>query len=194
MSRTARLHRTTNETDVRVAVDLDGTGRSEISTGVGFFDHLLDSFAHHSLIDLDIGTTGDLHIDDHHTVEDTALVLGEAIAAALGDRAGITRYGNASVPMDEALAVAAVDAGGRPYAVIDLPMRTDRIGTLTAQNLPHVFETFARTAGLTLHVSASGRNDHHIAEAAFKAVARALRMAVEIDARRVGIPSTKGTT
>ena len=194
MSRTARLHRTTNETDVRVAVDLDGTGRAAVATGVGFFDHLLDAFAHHSLLDVEITCEGDLHIDDHHTVEDTALVLGEAIATALGDRAGITRYGNATVPMDEALAAAAVDAGGRPYAVIDLPLRTDRIGTFTAQNLPHVLETFARSAGLTLHITATGRNDHHLAEAAFKALARALRLAVEIDPRRVGIPSTKGTT
>ncbi|MDX1691139.1 MAG: imidazoleglycerol-phosphate dehydratase, partial [Acidimicrobiia bacterium] len=143
---------------------------------------------------LTVATEGDLEIDDHHTVEDTALVLGTALAEALGDRAGIVRFGDASVPMDETLARAVVDAGGRPYAVIDLPLRTDRIGTLTTQNIPHALEAFARTAGFTLHLSATGSNDHHVAEAAIKALARAVRAAVAVDPRRDGIPSTKGTT
>lgn len=194
MTRTATLHRTTAETDVSVTIDLDGTGTAAVDTGVGFLDHLLRSFAHHALIDLEVTTRGDLEVDDHHTVEDTALVLGRAIAEALADRAGITRFGDARVPMDEALAEAVVDAGGRPYAVIDLELRTDRIGTLTAQNLPHALEAFARTAGFTLHLRSRGANDHHVAEAAIKALARAVRAAVEPDPRRRGIPSTKGTT
>ncbi|MDX1691305.1 MAG: imidazoleglycerol-phosphate dehydratase, partial [Acidimicrobiia bacterium] len=140
MSRSATRTRTTRETDVAVTVDLDGTGTATVDTGVGFFDHLLTSFAHHGMLDLEITTKGDLEIDDHHTVEDTALVLGEAVAEALGDRAGIVRFGEASVPMDEALARAVVDAGGRPYGVIDLSLRTDRIGTLTTQNIPHALE------------------------------------------------------
>lgn len=194
MSRTASRHRVTRETDVAVTIDLDGTGAAAISTGVGFFDHLLTSFAHHGMLDLEITTKGDLEVDDHHTVEDTALVLGEAIAEALGDRSGITRFGDAAVPMDEAVARAVVDAGGRPYAVIDLPLRADRIGALSTQNIPHALEAFARTAGFTMHLSATGANDHHVAEAAIKALARAVRAAVEIDPRREGIPSTKGTT
>jgi imidazoleglycerol-phosphate dehydratase len=192
VTRTATLHRTTAETDVSVTIDLDGTGTAAVDTGVGFFDHLLRSFAHHALIDLEVTTRGDLEVDDHHTVEDTALVLGRAIADALGDRAGITRFGDARVPMDEAVAEAVVDAGGRPYAVIDLELRTDRIGTLTTQNLPHALEALARTAGFTLHLRSKGANDHHVAEAAVKALARAVRAAVEIDRRRSGIPSTKG--
>lgn len=194
MTRTATITRTTRETDVSVTVDLDGTGAATVSTGVGFYDHLLTSLAHHALIDLTVSATGDLVVDDHHTVEDVALVLGEAIAAALGDRAGIARFGDAAVPMDEAVATCALDAGGRPYAVIDLPLRSERIGNLTTQNVPHALEAFARTAGFTLHLTATGRNDHHIAEAAFKALARALRAAVAPDPRRIGIPSTKGTT
>ncbi|HSG78062.1 MAG TPA: imidazoleglycerol-phosphate dehydratase, partial [Acidimicrobiia bacterium] len=164
MSRTASRHRVTRETDVAVTIDLDGTGAAAISTGVGFFDHLLTSFAHHGMLDLEIATKGDLEVDDHHTVEDTALVLGEAIAEALGDRSGITRFGDAAVPMDEAVARAVVDAGGRPYAVIDLPLRADRIGALSTQNIPHALEAFARTAGFTMHLSATGANDHHVAE------------------------------
>ena len=193
MSRTASIRRTTRETEVAVTVDLDGEGRAEVHTGIGFLDHLLTSLAHHALFDLEVRTSGDLEVDDHHTVEDTALVLGQAIAEALGDRAGIARFGDAAVPMDEALARAAVDAGGRPYAVIDLALRNERIGALTAQNLPHALETLARTAGMTVHLEASGRNDHHVAEAAFKALARALRAAVSPDGRRRGVPSTKGT-
>lgn len=193
MTRTATITRTTRETDVTVTVDLDGTGSAAVSTGVGFYDHLLSSLAHHSLIDITVTARGDLEVDDHHTVEDVALVLGEAIRSALGDGAGITRFGEATVPMDEAIARVAVDAGGRPYAVVDLPLRSDRIGMLSTQNLPHALEAFARTAGITLHLDARGANDHHIAEAAFKALARALRAAVAPDPRRIGIPSTKGT-
>ncbi len=192
MSRSAETSRETRETKVRVSIDLDGSGRSTIATGVGFFDHLLGSLAHHALFDLEIEATGDLEVDDHHTVEDVALVLGEAVTGALGDRSGITRFGDAVVPMDEAIAHAAVDAGGRPFAAIEFEMQGERIGNLSTQNLPHALEAFCRTAGLTLHLQASGRNDHHVAEAGFKALARALRAGVEIDPRRRGIPSTKG--
>ena len=193
-NRTAHITRETRETSVDVRLDLDGSGQAQISTGVGFFDHLLTSLAHHALFDLAITTRGDLEVDDHHTVEDTALVLGLALAEALGDRAGINRFGDAAVPMDEALGSAAVDVGGRPYAVIDLPLRNPTIGTLTTQNLPHALEALARTAGFTLHLSSRGLNDHHQAEAAIKALACALRQAVARDPRREGIPSTKGAT
>jgi imidazoleglycerol-phosphate dehydratase len=192
LSRAAHLERTTRETEVDLRLELDGRGDAEVATGVGFFDHLLTSFAHHGLFDLHVTTTGDLKIDEHHTVEDTALVLGRAFAQALGDRAGIVRYADATVPMDEALATAVVDVGGRPYAVLDLEFSTDRIGALGTQMIPHSLEAFARTAGFTIHLSARGRNDHHVAEAAFKALARALRAAVADDSRRDGIPSTKG--
>ena len=192
-TRSAVRERTTRETTIRVSVDLDGTGRSEISTGVGFYDHLLTSFAHHSLVDVDIAATGDLHIDEHHTVEDVALVLGDAIAGALGDRTGITRFGDAVVPMDDALASVALDLSGRPYAVLDLTFRGERVGALSTQLVDHILESFARTLGANLHVTASGRNDHHIAEAIFKALARAMRAAVAPDERRSGVASTKGT-
>ena len=194
MSRTASLQRTTAETRVSVAVDLDGTGIADVSTGIGFFDHLLTSFAHHSLIDLTVDTRGDLEVDDHHTVEDTALVLGAALAEALGERAGIARFGDATVPMDEALGRAAVDVGGRPHALVNLELRADRIGALSTQMIPHGVDTLARAAGFTIHLEGRGRNDHHVAEAAFKALARAIRSAVAADPRRSGIPSTKGTT
>ena len=194
MKRAAHLSRETRETSVEVRLDLDGSGQAQVSTGVGFFDHLLTSLAHHALFDLTITTRGDLEVDDHHTVEDTALVLGSALSEALGDRAGINRFGDAAVPMDEALGTAAVDVGGRPYAVVDLPLRNPNIGNFTTQNLPHAIEALARTAGITLHLSSIGRNDHHQAEAAIKALARALRRAVERDPRRVGVPSTKGAT
>ena len=194
MGRTTDVHRKTLETDVRVAIDLDGSGRCEVATGVGFYDHMLEALGHHGLFDLAIATTGDLDVDEHHTVEDTALVLGSAFAEALGTRAGIARYGDATVPMDEAQATAVVDVGGRPYAVIDLPFATERIGALGTQMIPHALEALARTAGFTIHLTASGAHDHHIAEAAFKALARALRAAVAIDPRREGIASTKGAT
>ena len=192
MNRTASVSRTTRETSVELTLDLDGEGSAKVETGVGFFDHLLTSLATHALFDLEVRTVGDLHIDDHHTIEDTALVLGSALAEALGDRAGITRFGDARVPMDEALAEATVDLSGRPLAVIDLALSTPRIGTMTTQNLPHALEAFARTAGLTMHLSSRGSNDHHVAEAAIKALARALRKAVTPDPRRLGVPSSKG--
>ncbi len=194
MSRTASVSRETKETKVRLNLDLDGSGHATIATGVGFFDHLLEAFAHHSMIDLELETNGDLQVDEHHTVEDTALVLGTAIAEALGDRSGIQRFGNAVIPMDEAVAQAAVDVGGRPYAVIDLAFTTERIGRLGTQMIPHVVEALARTAGMTVHLTAEGGNDHHIAEAAFKALARSIRAAVALDERRDGVPSTKGST
>jgi imidazoleglycerol-phosphate dehydratase len=193
-SRRATVTRTTRETDVTVSLDLDGSGVAEISTGVGFYDHLLGSLAHHALFDLTIRATGDLEVDDHHTVEDVALVLGSALAEALGDRAGIRRFGDATAPMDESVATAVVDVGGRPYAVVDLPFRGEKAGELTLQLVEHALEAFARTSGTTLHVHGSGRNDHHLAEAAFKALALALRAAVEPDPRRRGVPSTKGPT
>ena len=191
--RTAHVERVTNETKVIIDLDLDGSGRADIETGVGMFNHLLTAFAHHSLIDLTVATDGDLEIDEHHTVEDTMLVLGKAIDEALGDRAGITRYGDAMIPMDEALATVAVDYGGRSYVVSDLPFRADSIGELSTQLIEHGLEAFARTARVTLHATASGRNDHHIAEATFKALARATRQAVSLDPLRDGVPSTKGS-
>ena len=184
--------RTTRETDVTITLDVDGTGQARIVTGIGFYDHLLGSFAHHGQFDLSIDARGDLVVDEHHTVEDVALVLGQAFADALGDRAGIERFGEASVPMDEAIASATVDVGGRPYAVIDLPFRSERVGELPLQLVEHALEAFARTSGTTLHLRGTGRNDHHLAEAAFKALARAMRRACTTDPRRVGATSTKG--
>lgn len=192
-SRRVVVRRATRETTISLTLDLDGSGVAAVRTGVGFFDHLLTTLAHHALLDLELETTGDLEVDDHHTVEDTALVLGSAVAEALGDRAGIARFGDASVPMDEALGFAAVDVGGRSFAVVDLPFRGERAGQLTLQNIEHAVEAFARTAGITLHLRAAGRNDHHIAEAAFKSLARALREAVAPDLRRDGVASTKGS-
>ncbi len=191
--RRAVVTRTTRETRVTVALDLDGSGVVAIATGIGFWDHLLGSLAHHGLFDLEVKADGDLAVDEHHTVEDAALVLGSAFSAALGDRAGITRFGDARVPMDESLASAVLDLGGRPYAVVELPFRAERIGQLPTQLVEHAIETFARTAGATIHLSGTGRNDHHLAEAAFKALGRALRDACEIDPRRRGIASLKGT-
>ncbi len=194
MTRTASIERKTLETSVQISIDLDGTGAVSVSTGVGFYDHMLTAFGHHGLFDLKIHTVGDLHVDEHHTVEDTALVLGNAVGEALGDRTGIRRYGSATIPMDEAVATAVVDMGGRPYAVIDLPFTTERLGGLGTQMIPHALEAFSRTSGCTLNLSARGSNDHHIAEAAFKALAYAVRYAVEIDPRRQGLASTKGST
>ncbi len=194
MSRAAATNRSTRETSVDLRLDLDGRGRATVDTGVGFFDHLLSSLATHALFDLEVTTKGDLEVDDHHTLEDTALALGTALADALGDRSGINRFGDARVPMDEALAEAVIDISGRPYAVIDLEMGNPTIGTMTTQNLPHALEAFTRTAGMTLHLHAWGDNDHHVAEAAIKALARALRSAVALDPARSGeVPSTKGT-
>lgn len=192
MNRTARIERTTRETKVIIEVHLDGSGTADINTGIGMFDHLLTAFSHHSLIDVMASVDGDLEVDDHHTVEDTMLVLGVAIDDALGDRVGISRYGGAAIPMDEALATVAIDYGGRSYSVVDVPFRADRIGGLSTQMVEHGIEAFSRSARATLNVQASGRNDHHIAEATFKALARATRTAVALDPRRQGVPSTKG--
>jgi imidazoleglycerol-phosphate dehydratase len=191
--RRVTVARRTRETDITITLDLDGSGAATVATGVGFYDHLLTAFAHHGLFDLVIEATGDLEVDEHHTVEDVALVLGSAFAEALGDRAGIRRFGDAAVPMDESVATAILDVGGRPYAVIDLPFRGERAGALPLQLVEHALEAFARTSGTTLHLRGSGRNDHHMAEAAFKALARALRVACEADPRRAGVASTKGS-
>ena len=191
-ARSIRVRRVTKETDITIALDLDGTGTTDVATGVGFYDHLLSSMAHHGLLDLEVRATGDLAVDEHHTVEDVALVLGSAFALAIGDRAGIRRFGDAAVPMDESLASAVVDVGGRPYAVVDLPFRGERCGALPLALIEHALEAFARTSGVTLHVRGTGRNDHHLAEAAFKALGRALRQATEADPRRSGVASTKG--
>ena len=192
-ARAATLRRRTRETDVDVRLGLDGTGVADVATGIGFYDHLLGSLAHHGLFDLTVRASGDLGVDEHHTVEDVALVLGAAFAEALGDRAGIARFGGSSVPMDESLATAVIDIGGRPYAVIDLPFRGERIGALPTQLVEHALEAFARTSGTTLHLRGTGRNDHHLAEAAFKALAYALRASCEPDPRRDGVASTKGS-
>jgi imidazoleglycerol-phosphate dehydratase len=187
------VRRETRETSVVVTLRIAGTGAAAIATGIGFYDHLLGSFAHHGLFDLAIEARGDLEVDEHHTVEDVALVLGAAFAEALGDKAGINRFGDSTVPMDEALATAVVDLSGRPYAVIDLPFRGERAGGMPLQLVEHALESFARTAGATLNLRGSGRNDHHLAEAAFKALGRALRVACEPDPRRTGVASTKGS-
>ena len=191
--RRVTIARSTRETDITITLGLDGAGHATVATGIGFYDHLLTSFAHHGLFDLAVHADGDLQVDEHHTVEDVALVLGAAFAEALGDRAGVRRFGDAAVPMDEALATAVVDVGGRPYAVIDLAFRDERVGALPTQLIEHALESFARTAGTTLHLRGSGRNDHHLAEATFKALARALRLACEVDPRREGVASTKGS-
>jgi imidazoleglycerol-phosphate dehydratase len=197
MARTARIERATKESSVVVELDLDGTGRAQISTGVGFYDHMLTSLSKHSLIDLAVTATGDLHIDAHHTVEDVAIVFGEALRAALGDKAGIRRFGDAVVPLDEALVQAVVDVSGRPYCVHEGEPEGQQyvvIGTYVGSLTRHVFETIAQHAAIALHVRVlSGRDPHHIVEAQYKALARALRAAIEPDPRAPGIPSTKGT-
>jgi len=191
--RRVSVSRSTRETTISVSLDLDGSGQATIETRVGFYDHLIGSLAHHGLFDVVIRAEGDLAVDEHHTVEDVALVLGAAFAEALGERAGIRRFGDARVPMDEAVGSAVLDIGGRPYAVIELPFRSERVGELPLQLVEHALEAFARTAGATLHVTGTGRNDHHLAEAAFKALGRALRLACEPDPRRTGVASTKGS-
>ena len=191
--RWATITRSTKETEITVTLKLDGTGETKIETGVGFYDHLLTSMAHHALFDLEVAATGDLAIDEHHTVEDVALVLGAALATSLGDRSGIARFGDAAVPMDESLASAVVDVGGRPYAVVDLPFRGKRAGKLPLELIDHTLESVARAGGVTVNVKGRGRNDHHLAEAAFKALGRALCAAVAVDPRRQGVASTKGT-
>jgi imidazoleglycerol-phosphate dehydratase len=198
MSRIAKLSRATSESKIELELNLDGSGLSEIETGVPFFDHMLTAFSKHSLIDLKVKSVGDIEIDAHHTVEDTAIVLGQAIKQALGDKAGIGRYGDATVPLDEALARAVVDVSGRPFLVHTGEPQGFEFhligGHFTGSMVRHVFEAIAYNAGLTLHVTVlAGRDAHHIAEAQFKALARAMRNAVELDARVSGIPSTKGS-
>jgi imidazoleglycerol-phosphate dehydratase len=196
--RTARIERATKESKVLVELDVDGTGRHDVSTGVGFYDHMLASLSRHSLVDLTVVTDGDTHVDAHHTVEDTAIALGDALRQALGDKAGIRRFGDALVPLDEALVQCAVDVSGRPYCVHTgepeqqtfVTIGDAYLGSLTR----HVFETLAHHAQIALHVRVlSGRDPHHLVEAQFKAVARALRDAVALDPRELGVPSTKGT-
>jgi imidazoleglycerol-phosphate dehydratase len=193
--RTATITRKTAETDITVQIDLDGTGRYDNHTGVGFFDHMLDQLSRHALIDMTIRATGDLHIDDHHTVEDVGIALGQALTAALGDKRGIRRYGACHLPMDDAQIRAALDLSGRPFLVWNVDMPTAQIGTFDTELVREFFQALATHGGITLHVDKlHGFNSHHIAEATFKAVARALRDAVEADPRRAdAIPSTKGS-
>lgn len=194
MSRTARIARTTKESDVLVELDVDGTGTCDISTGVPFFDHMLEQVGRHGGLDLTVRTTGDLEVDAHHTVEDTSLAFGQALREALGDKVGVARYGNAMIPLDEALALCVVDLSGRPYLVHEEPELVELIGTYDTTLTRHIFESIVATAQITLHVKMlSGRNAHHIVESQFKAFARALRQAVAIDPRVQGVPSTKGT-
>jgi imidazoleglycerol-phosphate dehydratase len=193
--RKANLTRNTNETKIYVEINLDGTGQSAIETGVGFFDHMLDQLARHSLIDIEVKATGDLHIDDHHTVEDVGIALGQALTQALGDKRGIRRYGNFHLAMDDAQIRCALDLSARPYLVWNMPFPTAKIGSFDTELVREFFQALATHGGITLHVDMiHGINSHHIAEAAFKAVARALREAVEPDPRRADvIPSTKGS-
>jgi imidazoleglycerol-phosphate dehydratase len=193
--RIATVARDTKETSIDVTVALDGTGRGTISTGIGFFDHMLDQLARHSLVDMTITAKGDLHIDDHHTVEDTGIAIGQAIREALGNRAGITRYASVQLPMDETLSQAAIDVSGRPFLVFRTIFPTQKIGTFDTELVREFFQAFAMNAGITLHIETFyGANAHHIAESCFKAVARALRAAIAIDKQLDGaIPSTKGT-
>ena len=194
MSRSARVQRTTQESDVLVEVEIDGTGVHEIETGVAFFDHMLAQLAKHGGLDLVVRTTGDLHIDAHHTVEDTSLAVGQALREALGDKAGIRRYGDALVPLDEALVQCAVDLSGRPYLVHHEPDLIELIGNYDTTLTKHIFESIVAESRITLHVNVlAGRNAHHIVETQFKAFARALRDAASIDPRVVGVPSTKGS-
>ncbi len=194
MARTARVERTTKESSVLVDLDLDGSGTSEIETGVPFFDHMLARLAKHGGLDLTVRTVGDLEVDAHHTVEYTSLALGQAINDALGDRAGLRRYGDALVPLDEALVQSAVDLSGRPYLVHEEPDLVELIGAYDTTLTRHIWESVVATAQITLHVRLlSGRNAHHVVEAQFKSVARSLRDAVSRDPRVVGVPSTKGT-
>lgn len=192
--RTATITRTTRETDIRVELGLDGSVTASIATGLGFFDHMLTALATHARIDLDLACTGDLHVDDHHTIEDCALALGQAVDAALGERRGINRFGSAYAPLDESLCRAVIDLSGRPSSVVSLGFTRETLGDVATENLSHFFSSFAVGARCTLHVDClRGENDHHRAEAAFKAFALALRQAVAIDAANNSVPSTKGT-
>jgi imidazoleglycerol-phosphate dehydratase len=193
--RRASVKRLTRETDITVTVNIDGTGTSSILTGIGFFDHMLDQLARHSLIDMDIEAKGDLHIDEHHTVEDVGITLGQTLRKAMGDLRGITRYSDVCLPMDETLTRAAIDVSGRPFLIFNVTFATNKIGTFDTELIREFFQAFAINAGITLHIETLyGANAHHIAESCFKAVARALRLAMTIDSRQHGVvPSTKGT-
>ena len=195
MKRTAKISRKTKETEISVSVDLDGAGKFDIATGVGFFDHMVEQLSRHSLIDMAVRAKGDLHIDDHHTVEDVGIALGQAISQALGERRGIRRYASLDLAMDETLTRAAIDVSGRPFLVWDVVFTSPKIGTFDTELVREFFQALAQNAGLTLHVTNHyGANSHHIAETCFKAVARVLRAAVEADPRQAdAIPSTKGT-
>ncbi len=193
MTRSATVTRKTGETDIRLALDLDGSGLTAAATGVPFFDHMLDALGRHALVDLSVEATGDLDVDAHHTVEDVGICLGKAFATALGDKAGITRFGSAVIPMDEALVLAAVDVSGRPFLAWEVPVPIEIIGTFDTTLAEEFMRAFATNAGVTLHVrSLAGTNAHHMIEAAFKAVARALAAAASLDPRVSGVPSTKG--
>jgi imidazoleglycerol-phosphate dehydratase len=191
--RSATITRKTSETDLAATVTLDGTGAHRNKTGIGFFDHMLDQLSRHSLIDIDVRATGDLHIDDHHTVEDTGIALGQALTAALSDKRGIRRYGECRLPMDDAQIACALDLSARPYLVWNVTFPSSKIGTFDTELVREFFQALATHGGITLHIDMiHGINSHHIAESCFKAVARALRMAIEPDPRSTGIPSTKG--
>ena len=192
--RTALIQRKTSETSIEVEVNLDGTGLYAVSTGIGFLDHMLEQLSRHSLMDLTVKTVGDLHVDQHHTTEDTGIAIGEAVLKALGDKKGITRYGHAYAPMDETLTRCALDISGRPWLVFKADFGTPRLGEWDTELIEHWFHSFAQAAGITLHVeNLYGANNHHIVESCFKALARALRVAVEIDTRKAdAVPSTKG--
>ncbi|MBO6540130.1 MAG: imidazoleglycerol-phosphate dehydratase HisB [Rhizobiaceae bacterium] len=194
-ARRASVERKTNETAISVSLNLDGSGRSDIATGIGFFDHMLEQLSRHSLIDMDVKAKGDTHIDDHHTVEDTGIAIGKALAEALGERRGVTRYASLDLAMDETLTRAAVDISGRPYLVWNVAFPSSQIGTFDTELFREFFHALAQNAGVTLHIANHyGDNSHHIAETCFKAAARVLRVACEIDPRQAGaIPSTKGT-
>lgn len=195
LQRVATVARNTNETEISVSVSVDGTGSGTIATGIGFFDHMLEQLSRHSLIDMEITAKGDLHIDDHHTVEDTGIAMGQALSRALGDRKGICRYASIDLPMDETMTRAAVDVSGRPFLVWDVAFTAAKIGSFDTELVREFFQALAQHAGITLHVhNLYGANSHHIAESCFKAVARVLRTACEIDPRQAGrVPSTKGT-
>lgn len=195
MTRTATITRTTKETDISATVTLDGSGTYDVSTGIGFLDHMIEQLARHALIDITLKAKGDLHIDFHHTTEDCGIVLGQAFAKALGDRAGITRYGDVHLPMDEAMTRVAIDVSGRPYLIFDVTFTRDKLGDMDTELFREWFQAFAQNAGVTLHVAnLYGSNNHHIAETCFKGLARALRTAISVDARQAGrVPSTKGS-
>jgi len=193
LSRKAYIERKTGETDIKLNINIDGEGKSLINTGIGFFDHMLNLFSRHGFINLDVHAIGDLHVDSHHTIEDVGIVLGQAIKEALGDKAGIRRYGMAYVPMDEALAMVVIDLSGRPFLVFDADFSTEKIGNFDSQMVEEFFRAVAFNAGMTLHIKVLyGKNDHHKAEAIFKAFGRALDEAVKVDRRISGVMSTKG--